>query len=495
MPAKIIIFAFVLMVALVTPVRSQNMVISSVTIITPRIGDRVSTTHNQWVDIVDGRIAKISSTPIAVRTKSRLIDGKGKYLIPGLMDSHVHTQTMPGLDRSDPKLLPLQQAFLKQQPRSYLYYGVTQILDPALTPDAVASFESAPLNPDILFCGAAPIVGGYTLIGESIEQAIQRRPYFIHQPDQDGPIPDGFDPQQHTPEAVVMRMKDDGATCIKVYIEDGFGLNSDWPSISMDLLKRVRKAANKQGLLMVAHANALDMQDIALTANVDVLAHGMWNWLNETSQKGLPEAIQQMADKIVKTRTAYQPTLNVMRSLRDVNVPGHLSTDGYKTVVPKPILDWYRSEHGQWFAREMRQGWGTTDLSIIYDRQTQILEQGERVLSYLYAQGHPMLLATDTPPAPTYASQPGLSAYVELQAMHNAGVALPELLSAATLNNALTFGIEQDYGTINTGKIANLLLLTENPLVNVDAYDSIHTVIVHGQPIVRTQLLPSFLDQ
>jgi imidazolonepropionase-like amidohydrolase len=485
---KIIIRAFTFLLVFAFPAKSQNLVISDVTIITPKKVNELVTQHNQWIEVVDGRIARISSTPLKQNDGSQLIDGKGKYLIPGLMDSHVHTQTMPGLDLGDPESLTLQRAFLTQQPRSYLYYGVTQILDPSLTPDVVANFKRAPVNPDILFCGSAPIVGGYALRDASIESAAKRKPYFIHRPTQDGVVPKHFKPEEHTPEAVVRRIKNDGAICIKVYIEDGFNLSSDWPFISMDLLKRVRKAADDHGLLVVAHANALDMQEIALKANVDVLAHGMWNWLNESSRNKLPKAIQYVADDIVKSKTAYQPTLNVMRSLRDVNVPDHMTTKGYTDVVPKCILDWYKSERGQWFAREMRQGWGTTDLARITDRQTQILEQGERVLSYLYQQGHPMLLATDTPPAPTYASQPGLSAYMELQAMHKAGVALPDLLKSATINNALAFGIEQDYGSIESGKSANLLLLTKDPLQSVEAYDSIERVIIQGVSIEREQL-------
>ena len=491
---KRMFLTFCLLAGLTGQVLSQNIVISNVTLVTPQANGDVVTKRNQWIDIVDGRIETISSTPIDNVSDKALIEGEGKFLIPGLMDAHVHTQSMPGMLWDKPELLPLQQAFMAQQPRSYLYYGITQILDPSLTPGAVAEFMSAPLNPDLMFCGSAPIIGGYALRVKSIKEAMQRKPYFIHQSEKDGELPDGFEPKDHTPEAVVKRMKKDGAICIKVYIEDGFDLRSDWPMISPDFLERVRKAADEQGLFVVAHANALDMQRIALDAEVDVLAHGLWNWLTESSSTGLPAAIKNVADRIINTHTAYQPTLNVMRSLRDVNAPDHLDYDGYKAVVPKAILDWYQTPQGQWFAREMRIGWGTSSLTAIYNRQTQVLQQGERVLSYLYQHGHPMLLATDTPPAPTYASQPGLSAYMELQAMHKIGVTLPDLLKAATLNNALALGIESDYGTVDKGKVANLLLLRQNPLKSINAYDSIEQVIVHGVPVQREHLKANFIQ-
>ena len=63
-----------------------------------------------------------------------------------------------------------------------------------------------------------------------------------------------------------------------MFIEDGFGERSDWPIPSVDAIRRVRRAAHREGLLVVAHANALDTQRIALEGGVDVLAHGLWQW-------------------------------------------------------------------------------------------------------------------------------------------------------------------------------------------------------------------------
>ena len=100
-----------------------------------------------------------------------------------------------------------------------------------------------------------------------------------------------------------------------------------------------------------------------------------------------------------------------------------------------------------------------------------------------------MVLATDTPPAPTYASQPGVSANWEIKHLYKLGVSLPHILAAATINNAQSFNIDQDYGSIDIGKIANLLLLDSNPLSTITAYDEINTVILHGvshKPTFRT---------
>jgi imidazolonepropionase-like amidohydrolase len=69
-----------------------------------------------------------------------------------------------------------------------------------------------------------------------------------------------------------------------------------------------------------------------------------------------------------------------------------------------------------------------------------------------------------------------------------AGVPLPKLFRALTLDNARAFQLDDKIGTVETGKTANLLLLGANPLESVSAYDSIETVFVHGRPTPRAGL-------
>ena len=59
---------------------------------------------------------------------------------------------------------------------------------------------------------------------------------------------------------------------------------------------------------------------------------------------------------------------------------------------------------------------------------------------------------------------------------------------AATLNNARQFGLAKDYGTVEPGKIANLLLLTANPLQTMRAWSQIEKVVLHGDVIARETL-------
>jgi len=75
-----------------------------------------------------------------------------------------------------------------------------------------------------------------------------------------------------------------------------------------------------------------------------------------------------------------------------------------------------------------------------------------------------------------------------MQQLQKAGLSLVQIFKAATINNAREFKLDSQVGTIEPGKIANLVLLKKSPLESVDAYDSIVTVWVQGRPVSRRSL-------
>ena len=75
-----------------------------------------------------------------------------------------------------------------------------------------------------------------------------------------------------------------------------------------------------------------------------------------------------------------------------------------------------------------------------------------------------------------------------LPVMAQSGVPLPAIFRAATLNNARQFKLERDYGTIEAGKVANLLLLRTNPLETMRAWDDIDRIVLRGKVIDRRSL-------
>jgi FMN-dependent NADH-azoreductase len=78
----------------------------------------------------------------------------------------------------------------------------------------------------------------------------------------------------------------------------------------------VRDAATANGLVMMMHANSFEAQQFAVNADVDVIAHGMWNWGALDRQPELPPEIKALLDRIVQKRTGYQATIQVTRGLR-----------------------------------------------------------------------------------------------------------------------------------------------------------------------------------
>jgi imidazolonepropionase-like amidohydrolase len=116
------------------------------------------------------------------------------------------------------------------------------------------------------------------------------------------------------------------------------------------------------------------------------------------------------------------------------------------------------------------------------------LRRVRQVVAYLAAKDANLLFGTDTPSGPIYGNLPGLNGYLEMQQLQKAGMSLAQIFKAATINNAREFKLDSQIGTIEPGKIANLILLKKSPLESIDAYDSIVTVWVHGRTISRDSL-------
>jgi imidazolonepropionase-like amidohydrolase len=75
-----------------------------------------------------------------------------------------------------------------------------------------------------------------------------------------------------------------------------------------------------------------------------------------------------------------------------------------------------------------------------------------------------------------------------MRAMAQAGIPLDAIFRAATINNAKQFGLERDYGTVQVGKVANLVLMKSNPLDTLRAWTTIEKIVVRGEVIDRESL-------
>jgi Dihydroorotase and related cyclic amidohydrolases len=88
------ISAFLLLFLSAQPAISETLLIEDVTVISP---ERETPLFKAYVLIKDGMIAEVSSKKIDIRAPVVRLDGRGRYLIPGLIDSHVHLAKVPSM--------------------------------------------------------------------------------------------------------------------------------------------------------------------------------------------------------------------------------------------------------------------------------------------------------------------------------------------------------------------------------------------------------------
>ncbi|MFT5719375.1 MAG: imidazolonepropionase-like amidohydrolase [Oleiphilaceae bacterium] len=474
---KVLLFSILL--SPLTSLAKDTLLIEDVTIVSSHL-QHPQLHMNVLID--DGRITKITKNKI--RLYDVKIVGLGKFLTPGIMDSHAHVSSIPGMGFAvEPMAFEhpkLAAAYFKQQPRSFLYYGVTQVLDP--NPGLnFKHFTSSPNHPDYFRCEVITTKHTFPYVEKKDDQSRSMFTYLIDE--------NALENEANSAENIVLKISKTGASCIKVYFEDGYGNASQWPTLSPKTLYRIKVSAEKFNLPILAHANALDMQQLALAAGVDIIAHGMWNWGEHSRAKLIPKEITQVLDNVITDKVGYMPTQRVIAGLGEVMLPGIGGYAEFSSITPESLLDWYKTPQAQWFKKELRIGFdGMPDESIstvfLYER----IGKGNKIINYLNKSKHPILLASDFPGSPSFANQPGLTTFQEMKAMFDAGLSLEEVLAAATINNARQFKIQNDYGSVETGKIANLLLLKNNPLSSIEAWNSIDMIILHGKPIAREKL-------
>ena len=468
---------------------NQGVYLSNITVISSENGRYAPYSGHV---VTDGdRIVYVGRTPPHISGEFEEIDGKGKFVIPGLIDSHVHITEVQGMLPHHMEQHPeLVSAFNKQMPRSYLYHGFTTLINlGGISDEQISAFNAHPLHPDLLHTGrsGAAVANGYPMNFSPEEYRFQATPNFLYLESEAGSIPEEFKPSDHTPAAVVKRIKNSGGIAVKSYYESGFRGMPRLPVPTEELMADLLEAAHANGLVLTVHGNSLSAHAFLAQAGVDIIAHGMWNWdtFQDVPADSLPAEVRQVLDQQIQKGIGYTPTLTVISGEEALADTTFLDTPELKKVVPGSVLDWYRTEEGQWFARDLFEAYAAEEVHAIYGR---IQAHAKRALKYFSDNGGNLLFGTDTPSAPTYGNQPGYNGYWELELMHEAGVPYEQILASATINNARAFQLDTELGSLQAGKKANLLVLKGNPLEDISAYNSIEYVILGGRKILRTEL-------
>jgi hypothetical protein len=244
-------------------------------------------------------------------------------------------------------------------------------------------------------------------------------PNFIYDPKQAVAIPSEYKPQDHTPAADVAAVKRSGGICVKTYFERGFGADRNLPVMGPEVAAEVRRAATQAGLVLMMHANTFEAQKFATQADVDVIAHGLWNWGDLYTQTELSPEMKNVLDDIVRKRIGYQPTIQVIQGLRAYFDPEYLDNPAISRVIPAEMLQWFRTPEGKWFKKELNED-NVPDAVMRQTWDNGPLRRARLVVAYLASKDANFLFGTDTPSSPTYGNLPGLNGYLEMQQLPKA---------------------------------------------------------------------------
>ncbi len=188
----------------------------------------------------------------------------------------------------------------------------------------------------------------------------------------------------------------------------------------------------------------------------------------------IPLAVKIVLDQVILNKMAYQPTTQVMKGLVSLFDSNYLNDPLLEKVISKNLIQFYKSNDGKWFEKEITSESNKSDMENVYNN-------GIQSLSYINKNNGFLIFGSDTPSAPIYSNPPGLNGYYEIQNWIKAGVSHKRLLEALTINNAKFLKLQNKIGSIQEGKIANLVLLNKNPLEEIEAYNDIDSIILHGE--------------
>lgn len=412
--------------------------------------------------IQDQVIQAIDTEPLTYAGKILHIDGTGKYLIPALWDMHVH------LMHYSPVLGYPQ----------FLANGVMHVRD-----------MRGALNKRDLFASDISYLKEWNV---SVEKGDMLGP-IVHSystPALDGPhsmyrsLPDFFNCE--TPEdavQLVRHFKNLGYNQVKIY-----------NNLSRESFFAIADEANRLGLDIVGHKPFRISAIEASNAGMKSLEHGKFLLWETTSRHHeiihhpnpgsldntafrrhlIDDHDTLMLQEIVKTFVAndtyYCPTLltrqadaladdSAFRSrYKDINfIFRFLAFEDLGQVVSEDSTELGRRTYRDFYAKS-------------------------RELTYqAYKGGVKILAGTDVP------EMPGISLHQELQILALAGLPAFEILRTATLYPAEYYQLAQYYGSVEVGKMADLVILDKNPVLDISNTQSIHSLVVKGRYIDHGQ--------
>ncbi len=425
--------------------------------------------------IVKGnRILKIDKTEtFNLSASNEIIDGTGKYVIPGLWDAHVH---FAYIEELAPSMFDL-----------FLAYGVTSVRDTGGKIDFVKKWKNKALSspqdaPRIMIAG--PLLDGMpnvydgstpnrpalSLGARNVEEAVK----LVNQFDSIGVdlikayemlTPDQF-------EAVANQAK-----------KKGLKVTGHVP-LSMDVI-----AASNAGMNSMEHLRNLEMScasnaDELLAIRRKMLSEGASleggilrsNIHNAQRIEAIDKFDEEKANKVLsvlaKNETWQIPTLSIMTGSTNRPFTRQEWMDSFNYLPESVRTTW-------------KDGAERVGAMPISEDRIKYSDWLKKMTSKINQAGIDIMAGTD---CPIFFLTPGLSLHEELALLVESGLTAAEALEAATLAPARYFNLEEELGLIKDGYLADLVILNSNPLDDIGNTKEIDAVIREGKLRSRTDL-------
>ncbi len=443
--------------------------------------------------VVQGkRIAEVGfQASVRVPPNARVIDGTGKYVTPGFIDTNVHMSPISGelnyaryWDRLEDLVLSGVQLQLK--------YGVTTVRDSfgPLLPlievrDAIARGEV--VGPRMYVAGNIVGWGGsYSLTMRGIRES--EIDFFQEQ------INDFF--TLGSGEELILMTPDELKVAINAYLDKGpdfikYGGSTEvGPPYLILFSPRAQRViveeTHKRGLVAETHAKGLEALRLSILAGIDLIQHPEAVGLRELTDE-LEELIverdiicsllpnkytgriwRRHLDEREKTRSEREEA-NRLRSRQMPKTSAEVRRDVRETGLPNPgtVLKGNL---------EMRQRNGRKLI-----RAGCIISVGADNLLFGRPGVSPEFLREDHP-VPEHL-EPGIGTIIAIEGLVELGMTPSEAIVAATKNGAMACKALDEFGTLEVGKLADLLILGADPLADISNIRRLETVIKEGQII------------
>jgi imidazolonepropionase-like amidohydrolase len=437
---------------------SDVTVISGATLFDGNGGDPVT---NSVIVVRNGRIDCIGSNgDCDLPENADRVDATGQYITPGMIDVHMHffqtgffDSRPDAMDLNETYPFPEVAAYQQQNPEryyeSYLCSGVTGVYDVGGATWSVGLQEHAENHPMAPHVAAA---------GPLITPA-QGAPFDL--------------PSDKV--LVPLNTVEDGIRTVQYLSELGSTGIKFWQLAAGDeeYMSRVEAAAEeieRRGNQMIAHATTLEQAKAALRNGTKLLVHSVSD----------REVDDEFIDLALENGSVYNPTLIVSsgyilayRAAADIEPYEILDPNGCVDDKTRELM-----EAASQFSDHPRLTEGFLNRISNFDPETdRVSEMDALNLMKVYNAGVPVAVGTD---AGNPGTLHGISIFDELEAMQEAGIPARDLIVMATKNGAQAMRRLDDFGTLEAGKIANLLLLNEDPSANITHMRSIHRVMIKG---------------